>query len=136
MKDISDKEKFIQLRAQGLSFSKISDQIGVSKPVLIKWSNELKKEIANQRFLLVEELLEKYELMKATRIKMFAELLNKVIEELKKRDFESASLKDLINLATFLELHLKIEAESINCITDSPQWESEIVEIIKIPLID
>jgi len=137
MKDITDKDKFIELRAQGLSFTKISDQIGVSKPVLIKWSNEFKKEIANQKFSIAEELLEKYELMKVSRINMFAELLNKAIEELKKRDFETSSIKELINLIAFFDLHLKSEAESITCITDNPQWEySEDLGSVKIPLID
>jgi hypothetical protein len=137
MKDISDKEKFIELRAQGLSFAKISAQIGVSKPILIKWNNEFRKEIANQRFLIAEELIEKYELMKVSRINIFAELLNKAIEELKKRDFETSSIKELIKLVTFLDSNLKNEAESITCITDSLNWiHSEDLESIKIPLID
>ena len=137
MKDISDKEKFIELRAQGLSFAKISAQIDVSKPILIKWNNEFRKEIANQRFLIAEELIEKYELMKVSRINIFAELLNKAIEELKKRDFETSSIKELIKLVTFLDSNLKAEAESITCITDSLNWiHSEDLESVKIPLID
>ena len=137
MKDISDKDKFIELRAQGLSFNKISDQIGVSKPILIKWNNEFKKEIANQKFSIAEELLEKYELMKVNRIKIFAELLNKVVEELKKRDFETASIKELINFIAFFDSNLKTEAESIHCITDSLKWiDSVDLESDKIPLID
>ena len=85
MKDISDKEKFIELRAQGLSFSKISDKIGISKPILIKWNNDLRKEIGNRRFFIAEELLEKYHLMKVGRVRMFTELLNKGLQELEKR---------------------------------------------------
>lgn len=51
MKTDTEKEKFIELRARGLSFSKIAEAIGVSKPILIKWNSELGKEIANQKFL-------------------------------------------------------------------------------------
>lgn len=137
MKDVSDKDKFIELRAQGLSFNKISDQIGVSKPVLIKWNNEFKKEIENQKFSIAEELLEKYELMKTNRIKIFAELLNKVIEELKKKDFTTSSIKELINFIAFFDSNLKTEAKSVYCITDSLKWiDSEDLTMIKIPLID
>ena len=45
MKDSSVKEKFIQLRAKGLSFDKIAKQIKISKPTLLKWSEEFEKEI-------------------------------------------------------------------------------------------
>ena len=47
MKDMSIKEKFVELRAQGLSFKKIADEIQVSKPILIKWNSEFNKEITN-----------------------------------------------------------------------------------------
>ena len=51
MKDTAQKEKFIQLRAKGLSFDKISKEINTSKPTLLKWSEELEGEIANLAYL-------------------------------------------------------------------------------------
>ncbi len=38
-----EKEKFIQLRAKGLSFDKISKELNISKPPLLKWNEELMK---------------------------------------------------------------------------------------------
>ena len=87
MKNVADKEKFVELRAQGLSFVKISEKIGVSKPILIKWNNDLKKELQNRKFFIAEELLEKYHLMKVHRIEIFTKLLNKGLKELETRDF-------------------------------------------------
>ena len=55
MKDLQTKEKFIELRARGLSFNKIAEEIEVSKPTLLKWSSEFSEEIANRRFLASEE---------------------------------------------------------------------------------
>lgn len=43
-----------------MSFVKISPEIGVSKPTLIKWNQEFDKEIENRRFLAAEELIEKW----------------------------------------------------------------------------
>lgn len=45
MKDQATREEFIRLRAEGYSFAKISQQINVSKPTLIKWSRQYAKEI-------------------------------------------------------------------------------------------
>lgn len=137
MKDSEDKEKFIELRAQGLSFAKISDKIGVSKPILMRWNNDFQKEISNSSFLVAEELLEKYQLMKASRVKMFAELLSRALQELEAREFKLCSSKELLNFIKFFDSRLKSEAASINCITDNPSWDLlEDMEVIKIPLID
>lgn len=64
MKDMQTKENFINLRSQGYSFEKISKELDVSKPTLIKWNSEFSKEIANARFLAVEALLDRFQQMK------------------------------------------------------------------------
>jgi len=64
MKNNEDKENFIALRAQGISFDKISTEIGVSKPTLLKWDQEFAKEIANLRYLEADSLLTQYKLAK------------------------------------------------------------------------
>ena len=55
-KNLRDKQDFIHLRAQGLSFEKISVEIGVSKPTLIKWNQEFSEEIANLVYFNAEKL--------------------------------------------------------------------------------
>ena len=45
MKDNSIKEKFVLLRAEGLSFDKIAKKIKVSKPTLIEWQKDFRDEI-------------------------------------------------------------------------------------------
>lgn len=51
MKDINLKEKFIQLRAKGVSFDKISKETSSSKPTLLKWSEEFEGETVNLAYL-------------------------------------------------------------------------------------
>ena len=50
VKIFKEKEKFIEMRAQGISFAKISKEINVSKPILIEWNREFEKEIAHRQF--------------------------------------------------------------------------------------
>jgi transposase len=47
MENQKTKEQFIQLRAQGVSYSNISKKIGKSKQTLIDWGKELEEEIRN-----------------------------------------------------------------------------------------
>ncbi len=47
MKKQEVKEKFQQLRAEGISYEKISKMIKVSKPALIEWGKEFKKRSTN-----------------------------------------------------------------------------------------
>jgi transposase len=45
MENHKTKEQFIQLRAQGVSYSNISKEIGKSKQTLIDWGKELEEQI-------------------------------------------------------------------------------------------
>jgi len=102
MKDLQNKEKFIQLRAKGLSFDKISKEINTSKPTLLKWNEELEKEIANLTYLEAEILLEQYKLAKIHKIEAFSLVLQKAVEELKNRDFSEVATKDLLPIISSL----------------------------------
>jgi DNA invertase Pin-like site-specific DNA recombinase len=53
-------QEFITLRAEGYSFRQISEQIGVSKPTLIKWSRKFGKEINAERKRQNEEWRKSY----------------------------------------------------------------------------
>ncbi|BCQ31307.1 helix-turn-helix domain-containing protein [Limosilactobacillus fermentum] len=46
MKSDATKQKFIQLRAEGLSYAKISEQLHLSKSTCSSWENKFADEIA------------------------------------------------------------------------------------------
>ena len=139
MKDLQNKEKFIQLRAKGLSFDKISKEINTSKPTLLKWNEELEKEIANLTYLEAEILLEQYKLAKIHKIEAFSLVLQKAVEELKNRKFSEVATKDLLPIISSLESKLKIELNPIEYQTDQRQdffAEDDIFPKIKtLPLL-
>ena len=63
-KDNETKDKFIEMRAKGLSYDKISKQLKVAKSTLISWSKEFELEIKNFRNIEPEALNEKFMLSK------------------------------------------------------------------------
>lgn len=107
MKDFTEKEKFIELRAKGLSFDKISKEINISKQTLIKWNQEFSSEIANLTYFYSENLIEEFRLLKNHKVEALACTLRKVLDELSKRNFDNVSTKDLISIAFSLDNKLK-----------------------------
>jgi len=99
-KTLDEKQQFIELRAKGYSFQKIADQLSVSKPTLIGWSQEeqTSKDIHNQRTLYLDELQEKYAMTKRHRIAVFGDVLNRAKVELDKRDLSDMSTEKLVTM--------------------------------------
>lgn len=98
MKDQETRQRFVELRAQGFSYDKISKELKVSKQTLINWSNELELDIANLKAIELEALQEQYYLTKAERIKLFGERLKAIKQELDKRSMEELSIKELFDM--------------------------------------
>jgi hypothetical protein len=93
---IKQKEKFIELRAQGLSFDSISEKLKISKPTLIKLQTELGGEISKLSYLMYDALIEKYKLTQMQKVEGLSKQLKKVNDELDKKDFTQLTIKELI----------------------------------------
>ncbi len=113
MMDNQVKEKFIELRAQGLSFAKIAEQLGVSKPTLIEWSRELEHEISNLKAIELETLHEKYYVQKAKRIELLGRQLEAVKGELEKRDLKEMPTEKLLDFFIKFATVLKQEETAV-----------------------
>lgn len=92
------KEKFIALRADGISYDRIRERLGVSKQTLIKWGKQLANQIAGLREARVDELCEKYLLAKERRIALFAEQLLRLRDELGDRSLDDLTVKEVLSL--------------------------------------
>jgi len=88
MKDQKIKLRFIDLRAQGLSYDKIARDLEVSKQTLINWSKECATEIANLKAIEMESLQERYYLTKSKRVEFLGKALAAVQDELENRDLK------------------------------------------------
>ena len=49
LKDEATRKKFIELKAQGLSYRKIQREIGISRPTISAWSKKYAKRIETAR---------------------------------------------------------------------------------------
>ncbi len=98
MYDESIKEQFVELRAQGKSFATITEQLGVSKPTLIEWSQKLQQNIANLRAINDEALYEKYRVTKERYLALLSSQLEGVETELRTRSLEKVPTGTLYSL--------------------------------------
>ena len=112
-KELAVKEEFIRLRAEGLSFSKIAGQLGVSRPTLIKWSGELESEISSARYTQLEALAEEYGLLKEARLKTFGQLLKKLRTELSKRELSEVPTFQLLKMVLDVSSKAREEVSSV-----------------------
>jgi len=97
LKDQETKEKFLELRAQGLSFDRIAKKLKASKQTLINWSKELEMEIANRRAIALESLQEKFYMTKARRIEVFGAKFQAIKDELDKRNLSEIPTEKLFD---------------------------------------
>ena len=124
MKDLATKEKFIELRAKGWSFDKIAAEINFSKPTLIKWSGQLREELNNMKYLNYQSLLEKNAVSNQKRVEFLINELKRVNEAIKKKDYESLSLKDLH------ALRARLTGDINESITDLKFYTGESISLL------
>jgi hypothetical protein len=105
------KEKFIVMRAKGMSFDRIAKELGKCKQTLVNWSKELEEEIANLKNIEIEALNEQFYISKQHKIQAFGEVLNKIRGEINARDLSEVPTDKLMDL--FLKYYALLEADRI-----------------------
>lgn len=98
MKSVDRQEKFIELRASGLSYEAISKEICVSKPTLISWSHDFNNEISNLRKVELEAFQEKYIATRKKRIELYGNLINSLKSKIEERGLDSVPTEKLLEL--------------------------------------
>ncbi|MHA2123126.1 MAG: hypothetical protein ACW990_18155 [Promethearchaeota archaeon] len=114
---LKQKEKYVDLRSDGLSFNTIAVKMHVSKNTLISLQLELETEVRNATYLKYQAIIEKYKLNSKNKIESHSKQLAKVIDEIDKRDMSELTLKELLALKESLENGLQKEL-SVSYITD------------------
>lgn len=126
------KDRFIELRAKGLSFEKISKDMDISKPTLIKISRGLTEQIKNLKAVELEAIQEKFFLLKKQRIEAFGEQLEKIKAELENRDFSDISTDKLLD---YFQKYYQNLTEETKELVFSVYEESEIDELLGVPMV-
>lgn len=123
------KDKFIELRARGNSYDKISKSLGVSKGTLILWSRELKVEMVNYRNLEADALMEKYKMSKNSQLEVLGEQLAKIREEVSKRDLNNIPTEKLVTMEIKLLDNIDGNCGSSITLCKDDLWDSPLENI-------
>lgn len=101
------KNEFVLRRAQGLSFNKIAQDLGISKSTLLQWQGELLNQIKEQEFYEIQDITEQFRITRRDRFEVTARLLGAVRDELARRanteQLADMPVDKLVNLAMILE---------------------------------
>ena len=112
------KTQFIELRAKGLSYQKISKRLKVSKSTLANWSAELEGEISSLRAMELEALYERHYLTKESRIKLLGDQLRAIQAELKTRSLDQVSTEKLLEMELKMLQALQEEHVEVRPLSD------------------
>ena len=110
VKDEPTVQRFIKLRVEGLSFSRIAAELNVSKPTLIAWSRKHRHEIENLRAMERENLVHQLLASSEERMKALAAKLRAAETELARRDLTTVSTGRLLTYVDSLRRQLHREA--------------------------
>ena len=109
MKTADKKAKFIELRANGLSYSKIAEQLNISKSTCTNWARELEAEVKKLQEDRLTELYSLYAMDKESRIRRIGAALTKIDTALEKKDLAELPADVLLKLKLKYEQELKSE---------------------------
>jgi intein-encoded DNA endonuclease-like protein len=132
MENQKTKEQFIQLRAQGVSYSNISKEIGKSKQTLIDWGKELEEEIRNLKAIELEAIYEKYFLLKEARLQSFGIITQRIRKEIESRDLSDIPTEKLLDM--FLKYNSVIKQETTEPIFNNSTGLGEVEKTFTVTL--
>lgn len=109
MKTTDKKADFIELRAKGLSYAKVAEQLHISKSTCSSWEQELKAQIQERKEARLTELYTLYGMEKESRIERVGTVLAEIDKALATKDFSELPADTLLKLKLKYEQELKAE---------------------------
>lgn len=97
MKPYNLKAEFIELRAQGLSYSKVCEKLRIGKSTAISWGKELNSAIEELKQERLGELYELYSMSKEARIKRLGSTLARIDDALEHVDLSEVPPERLLD---------------------------------------
>ena len=101
------QKQFIALRADGLSFDKIKEELSTSKSTLIQWSKLFQDEIKDLEFLAMQKLKEEFSNNQVEKYKQLLSHLKKFDDGIAKADFSEEKIKDLFTIRNNITYQLE-----------------------------
>ena len=121
---MNDKQtRFLSLRANGLSYDAISQELKISKPTLIQWSKLFEAEIKDLQFESFLQIKEAYSWSVKTKYETTLKQLNKIDDAILNADLTSSNIKDLFTVKTNLLMQLETMEKKISADTKLNQTD-------------
>jgi hypothetical protein len=114
MNKLEKKERFVRLRAQGVPYSKIEKELGITKKTLIEWGRELHEDIKKERAAEIEHIRSVYWAEKRERIDFLMERRKRLHEEERGSDLSKIPKAKLMALESQTSEELKKEIKSLS----------------------
>ena len=95
-KDQEVHERFIALRSRGLSYAKISEELSVSKPTLIRWSRRYSSEIEELESGEMAAMCERFRIGREQRVERFVKMIDRIEGVLEGRDLSDVQTERLL----------------------------------------
>lgn len=93
--NMEKKEKFVEMRAKGLTYRQIADTLEVSMRTLFFWAKEFENEIKFLNSVERENYLVKLELDSSRQYKIISEELKKIEDALKLKEYQNQPIAQL-----------------------------------------
>ena len=100
-------QRFIELRAQGWTYTRLIVELNVTKPTLIAWSRKHQFEIQNLKAIEMEALANKWLASTSERVDALGQQLRRVETELAGRDVSALTTPQLMTAARNLRRQIE-----------------------------
>lgn len=125
MKPKEKKEQFIIMRAEGHSYSKIAQELGISKSTCTAWAKDFKERIADLESEELTELKARYKMTKAGYIEKLGATLEKIDRAIEQADLSTVPADKLLKLKLEYEEKLRAEHDPENHQENLPAYTAE-----------
>ena len=120
MKDRETQLAFIKARAEGKSYSTITQELGIAKATCASWERTLRGEIEELRQAQLEELYTAYSMTREARIKALGDILQGLDKAIAEKPLEELPADKLLELRLKYGRELKTEyTEPVELDTDN-----------------
>lgn len=120
MKTIDDKNQFVELRAKGYSFDKISKKLNISKSTLIEWSKDMSMELANAKAMFQDMYVQKFVDLEKKKAEKYFKIYERLLDQILEKDVSKEPLHKIIESLQMIEAELE-KYQSIELKRDNPE---------------
>ncbi len=120
MHSTETRDKFLELRARGLSLARIAGKIGVSKRTLIDWNREHAEELRALRAVQLEAIQEKLMATTEGELSWMTQMLKRTEETLMETHLKYQSTGDVWRMQTWLRAEIAKRRISLESFLDIP----------------